>query len=164
MKSFKVPFYFRWLRRSRKPIMIADQLGRVDFFRPSHNTFKSIGDFFENDVYIPKIFVDISAIPARLPDRMLRPLRSSQRIPAIFFPPCIDSETFLLVCECLNQAKLRILIGTPLFNRQLVFSHLMTGKTLKFNKITSDHFTGLGVKESSRRNFPYIVGFLKFKF
>ena len=164
MKTFKVPFHFRWLRRSREPIKIADQLGRIEFFKPTDSAFKSIISFFGSEVYIPKIFEDISAIPVRLPERILNPLRSSEKIPAIFFSPNVDRENFLLVCECLNHAKLRVLIGTPFFNRQLVRTHVLMQRALRFNKVTSEYFVGSGIGESPRRNFPYVVGFFKFTF
>ena len=161
LDSFKTPFVFRWLRRSKPPIVLADQLGRVKAFRPNMHGQMSIEKFFEIKMFIPKIFEDIYCIPSHLPAKILNPLRNGPMVPAIFFPLSVTTDVFNLICECFSNMKLRVLVGVPYFNRRLIHKKLSIMKALTFKNINTDFFEGNCVTKKSRKNMPFIVAFIK---
>ena len=161
LSSLGTPFCFRWLRRSRKPIALADSLGRRIPLYPKPNIIFSIEKFFETSIYTPKIFTDVYNIPIRLPDKLLKPIRNEQRIPFISFPFNTTTDVFQIVVEAFAMAKLRVLIGVPYFNRRAIHAKLLIQRALSIPKITSLDFEGDEISNRPRRNFPYIVAFLK---
>ena len=161
LKSFNKPYEFRWLRRSYKPIEIADALGRVPLFTIKQHVIQSAENFFECKIFIPHIFQDTRLIPFKLPYRVLLPILKSPKIPLIVFPPDTTKQTFALVMECLDAHNLRILIATPFFNRQLIRTHLDLDSFLTIKRITSQDFSGPNITLSPRRNLPFYIAFKK---
>ena len=161
LKSLGKPYTFRWLRRSTRPIVIADSLGRITPFYPKPNIICSINQFFRTEIYTPKVFEDIYNIPAKLPEHTLAPLRRDKRTPFICFPPSTTTDTFDIVCSALLSTQLRVLIGVPFFNRCLLHSRLQLEPALLIPKITSIDFQGDNLSTKPRRNFPFCLAYLK---
>ena len=159
--SLGTPICFRWLRRSRKPIALADSFGRKVSLYPKPAVIFSIEKFFDISIYTPKIFCDVYNIPIRLPDKLLAPVRSEQRVPFIAFPFNVTTDVFQIVIEAFVNAKLQVLVGVPYFNRRAIHAKLLIQKALSIPKITTLDFIGDEISERPRRNFPYIVAFSK---
>jgi len=159
LKSLGKPYTFRWLRRSRSPIVHADSLGRIIHFAPNNHAIATIQKFFQIKIFIPKIFQDPWSIPLRFPNHVIDPIRNSSKVPAIFLPLAIDPDTFRLIMQALAFIKTRIIIGTPYFNRTLIKQHLLMEKSLLFPKITTEFFIGDSVSTTPKRNFHFVVAF-----
>ena len=158
-ERFNITTSYRWLRRSKKPIHLADSIGRIVCLSLNDRAIEAVENFFNVCVYTPKIFSDVFNIPLRLPSQLLTPLRNSRRVPLVCFPLEVDEEVFKIVTDCLRTAKLRVLIATPYFSRKLIHSRLLVTDAVSFPKIDKQYFAGVPTKP--RRNFPFLVAFLK---
>ena len=161
LSGLGTPICFRWLRRSRKPIALADSFGRKVSLYPKPAVIFSIEKFFNISIFTPKIFCDVYNIPIRLPDKLLAPIRSEQRVPFIAFPFNVTTDVFQIVIEAFANAKLQVLVGVPYFNRRAIHAKLLIQKALSIPKITTLDFIGDEISDKPRRNFPYIIAFSK---